>query len=138
MFQGFYPVKALFLITPEDFFLLRRNLKFMFFHCLHISDQRLKGIVLFHLYQIAALQLTVQIHGSIGRYLCSSLFQLFTVDLKIVLQLRKFPQLSIGNIQKTSVLQAEIFFPAVISGKNVKKLCLIHAFHIYIQIQKSG
>ena len=138
MLQSFDPVKALFLIAPEDFFLLPGNLKFMFFHCLHVPDQRTKGIVLLYLDQIAALQLTVQIHGTVSRNLGLSFFQFTVTDLQAIFQSRKFLKLTIRNTQKTAVLQTKIFFLTVISGKDIKKLRLIHAFYVHIQIQKPG
>ena len=104
MLQSFDPVKALFLIAPEDFFLLPGNLKFMFFHCLHVPDQRTKGIVLLYLDQIAALQLTVQIHGTISRNLSLSFFQFTITDLQSIFQSRKLPELTIGNIQKAAII----------------------------------
>ena len=138
MLQGFDPVKALFLIAPKDFFLLLGNLKFMFLHCLHVPDQRTEDIILLYLDQIASLQLTVQIHGTVSRNLSLSFFQFTVTDLQPIFQNRKFQKLTIGNIQKAAILQTEIFFSAVVPGKDVKKLRLIHPLHIQIQVQKSG
>ena len=69
-----------------------------------------KGIVLLYLDQIAALQLTVQIHSTIGRNLRLSFFQFTITDLQSIFQSRKLPELTIGNIQKAAILQAKIFF----------------------------
>ena len=84
MFQSFDPAKSLFLITTENFFLLWRNLKFVIFHCLHVSDQCTEPPVFLHPDQIAAFQLAVQIHGTVSRYLGPAFFQFTVTDLQAV------------------------------------------------------
>ena len=51
---------------------------------------------------ISALQLTVQIHSTIGRNLSLSFFQFTITDLQSIFQSRKLPELTIGNIQKAA------------------------------------